>query len=171
MPHEKAMVTRYGSQSESLRRRVLSVCFMAAGWLFLYISMAMVVGYYVNSPFSPEVRPWSGLSLVAWSLAPVGVRGLAALFIPYYLGLASGTAAATFPTPLVSKWLIWTLRICSFGTCEALLVLLINKNNIPSSGALIFMGGGVLIGLSAWIRPAEHRKSDSGTSRQRAEPP
>ena len=147
------MIRTYGRPSESRRRRVLSLYFMATGWLLLYISMAMVVGYYVNNPFSTGVRPWPGLFLIAWSLDPIGIRGLAVLFVPYYLGLASATAAVIFPTRMVSKWLIWTFRICAFGTWEALLVLLINKNNIPSSGALIFMGGSVLIGLSAWIRP------------------
>jgi hypothetical protein len=162
----------------SARRRLLVAhVALILGWLTLAVSLFMNMGTVTVGWNHKSYSTWA---IISWFFRPPYWGGML-LFAPLFIGLAAGTLATAAPARSAAPCLIWLCRIGAVGVCEGLplgLLYLVACFRISPSasdgngiGTLFFATGSLLIGLSAWIRPAGASKSDSGTSRQRAEPP
>ena len=140
-------------------RRVLII-----GWVLLLISMPMTMASFPASVQHPSQRVAnrSTWAAIRWSVE----LPKPPLFIPYFGGLVAATLGAAIPL-LGPRW-IWLCRVGAAGVCSwlwatevAFALILPALNVVLGIGFYVFCLGSLLIGLSAWIRPAGTGKSDN----------
>jgi hypothetical protein len=181
------------------RRLLVARVALILGWMVLVVCLPMPM-FYVAGFWNPlPLTSYSTFAVVRWFVdgpnqflgkAPLTFGGAPSHFMgtfllsPFFVGLAAGTLAALVPVLIARPRLLWACRIGTMGIFGGWILYgggqligslmdpnILNEPGGIGMGFLFCVVGSLLIGLSAWIRPAGARKSDSGTSRQRAVPP
>lgn len=147
-----------------MKRTEVAQMMLKVGWLALVVSMPMLFDYYPKYTWNQQIIYQSTWTMIYEQICTPDRAGL---LIPCFFSLAVATLATLVPPRFAGKWLIWNCRIivaawiCVMGLAFGLSILLSNFVIIKYGiGCPFFCIGGLLICVSAWIRPVMKNASN-----------